>query len=82
MSNLVCPNCGSNDVQIQAVAVQKKKHHGLIYWLCFGWFIDMLLWIFLTLPRLIIAIFKPKRTKTVIQSNAVCQSCGKTWKVS
>ncbi len=75
-----CPKCGSNNVNVQAVSIVKNKHHGVIYWLCFGWFIDLMLWIFLTLPRLIVAIFKPKGVKTKVKSFAVCQNCGYKWK--
>ncbi|MBU5487037.1 hypothetical protein KQI77_02525 [Clostridium sp. MSJ-8] len=76
-----CPKCGSNNVNVQAVSIVKNKHHGVIYWLCFGWFIDLMLWVFLTIPKLIVAIFKPKKVKTKVKSFAVCQNCGHKWKV-
>lgn len=76
-----CPKCGSNNVNVQAVSIVKNKHHGVIYWLCFGWFIDLMLWIFLTIPRLIVAIFKPNKVKTKVKNFAVCQNCGHKWKV-
>ena len=76
-----CPKCGSNNVNVQAVSIVKNKHHGIIYWCCFGWLIDLMLWIFLTLPRLIVAIFRPKGVKTKVKSYAICQNCGNKWKV-
>lgn len=76
-----CPKCGSENVNVQAVSIVKNKHHGAIYWLCFGWLIDIFLWIFLTVPRLIVAIFRPKGVKTKVKSYAVCQNCGHKWKV-
>lgn len=76
-----CKKCGSENVNVQAIGIVKNKHHGVMYWLCFGWFIDLMLWIFLTMPRLIVAIFRPKGVKTKVKSYAVCQECGYKWKV-
>ena len=75
-----CKKCGSENVNVQAIEVVKSKHHGFFYW-CIGWFIDLMLWIFLTMPRLIVAIFRPKKVKTKIKSYAVCQDCGHKWKI-
>lgn len=81
---MICQKCGSENVNVQMVSETKlkKKHHGILYWLCFGWLIELLLWFFLTLPMLIIKIFKPKnyKTKTIHKSMFVCQSCGFNWK--
>lgn len=75
-----CKKCGSENVQVQRIAVTKKKKKGLGYWL-FGWIIDLLLWLFLTIPRLIWAVIRPRKTKTKIHSEAVCQNCGYSWKL-
>ena len=80
---MTCPKCGSSNINVQMVSETKlkKKHHGIIYWICFGWLIEIFLWIFLTLPMLIIAIFRPKKykTKTKHKSMCVCQNCGNHW---
>lgn len=82
---MICPKCGSENVNVQVVSETKlkKKHHGLIYWLCCVWLLDLMLWLFLTLPRLIVAIFKPTKykTKTIHKSMWVCQNCGHKWYV-
>ena len=78
---MTCPRCGSNHVDVQAVSMVRNRPHGLFYWLFFGWLIDLLLWIFWTIPRLIIAIVFPRRTTTRIRSEAVCQRCGRHWRV-
>jgi hypothetical protein len=52
---------------------------GVLYWLFIGWWLEMIMWVFLTLPWLIIKIFKPKEYK--ITSMAVCQDCGYSWRV-
>ena len=75
-----CKKCGSENVNVQAIGVVKNKHHGIFYW-CIGWLVDLMLWIFLTMPRLIVAIFRPKKVKTKIKSYAVCQDCGHKWKI-
>ena len=80
-----CPKCGSSNVNVQMVSESKlkTKHHGILYWICCVWIFDLLLWIFLTIPRLIVAIFGGKKQKLVTKhrSVAVCQSCGNNWKV-
>jgi len=60
---MACKKCNSENVQVQRVSVTKRKKKGISYWL-FGWFIDFMLWLFLTFPRLLVAIFAPKKTKT------------------
>lgn len=76
-----CKKCGSKNVNVQAVTVTKKKGKGIFYWLFFGWALDIMLWVFLTLPRLIFAIFRPRKTKSVVKSVAVCQQCGNQWNI-
>lgn len=80
-----CPKCGSENVNVQVVTETelKKKTHGLLYWLFIGWWLKPCLWLFLTLPMIIIAIFKPKeyKTETHIHKMVVCNNCGKSWRV-
>lgn len=80
-----CPKCGSENVSVQIVTKSKlvDKHHGVIWWLCVGWWWLFFKWIFLTLPALLFKIFGHKRQKikTKTFKEAVCQSCGHSWKV-
>lgn len=76
-----CSKCGSENVNIQAVTTTVKKHHSVLYWIFIGWWLEVIMWLFLTLPWLIIKIFKPNKTKDVTHSEAVCQNCGYRWKV-
>lgn len=76
-----CVKCGSENVTVQAVTTVKSKKHGCIYWLFIGWWLEPIMWIFLTLPWLFIKIFKPNKVKSKINSIAVCQNCGKHWKI-
>lgn len=83
---MTCSKCGSENVSIQMVQDMKlkKKHHGIFYWLFFGWLIDMMLWIFLTIPMLIIKIFRGKKQKLVTKQRkmAICQNCGNQWQLA
>lgn len=79
-NKLVCKKCGSENIQVQKISAQVKKKKGLMYW-SIGWLIDLGLWLFLTLPRLIIQIFKPTKTVTKTDTVAVCQNCGNDWKI-
>lgn len=80
-----CPKCGSENCSVQVVTETelKEKKHGLIWWLCVGWWWIPIKWLVFTLPALIIAIFKSKKykTKTHTKKIAVCNSCGKSWNV-
>lgn len=80
-----CPKCSSTNVTVQAVNETSlvTKHHSIIWWVCFGWYWVPLKWLFLTVPALIVKLFRPKRykTKNVIKSRAVCQNCGYSWSV-
>lgn len=78
-----CPKCGSENVQTTVVneVKLKNKHHGVLYWLCVGWYWEPIKWLCLTVPALIVAIFKPKKQKAVNKQKTVhvCQSCGHSW---
>lgn len=80
-----CPKCGSENCSVQVVTETelKEKKHGIIWWLCVGWWWVPIKWLVFTLPALIIAIFKPKKykTKTHTKKVAVCNNCGKSWNV-
>lgn len=83
MSNITCPSCGSSIVHVQATAIQKPQpRHGIVYWLLVGWWLHPILWLWATIPMLIWRLINPNRkTKTEVHSIAVCQSCGKSWRV-
>lgn len=76
-----CSRCKSENVSVQAVTTTKNKKHGLMYWLFIGWWLEPTMWIFLTIPWLIIKIFKPNKVSSKTHSEAVCQSCGNRWKI-
>lgn len=83
---MTCNKCGSSNVNVQMVTDSKlkTKHHGIIYWICIGWWLKTLLWIFLTLPMLLGTLFGHKKQKIVTKhsSMAVCQDCGNSWKIN
>jgi len=80
-----CPKCGSNNVNIQNVQQMylKNKHHGILYWLFIGWWLQPMLWIFFPLWMLLISIFGDKKQKMVTKNKrmAICQNCGYSWRV-
>ena len=82
---MTCPKCGSENVTVQVLTETqlKEKKHGVIWWLCVGWWWVPCKWLVFTLPALIVAIFKPKgyKTKSVHKKMAVCNNCGKSWRV-
>lgn len=62
---MTCPKCKSENIQVQTVnEVKEKRKKGCLYWLFIGWWWEPMAWLFLTLPKLIIAIFG-KHTKVV-----------------
>ena len=79
---MTCPKCGSNNVNVQAVAHVKTKGKGCLYWLIIGWWLELLLWAFLTIPMIFAKLFGGKgKVKTKVKSHAVCQNCGYSWKI-
>lgn len=82
---MTCPKCGSQNVNVQIVneTQLKTKHKGVLYWLFVGWWWLPIKWLFLTIPALIVKIFKPKKqkVKNIQHSMCVCQTCGHTWEI-
>ncbi|MBN1058579.1 hypothetical protein [Clostridium botulinum] len=76
-----CKKCGSENITVQAVTTLKNKHKGIIYWLFIGWWLEMMLWLFLTIPKLIFELFKPNKIKSKTHSEAICQNCGYRWEI-
>ena len=76
-----CKRCGSSFVNIQAVTTLKRKRHSIFYWLLIGWWFELIMWIFFTLPWLIIKILKPAKYKSKVHKEAICQNCGYSWRV-
>lgn len=111
MDGILCPNCGSTNVESsifqeeigsKTVTKTKSKYkeggHKLGWWLTIGWlwwFIDLLLWIFFFLLRLILRLFSSaykkkkgkgketstSKTKKEIRYRTVylCKNCGNNW---
>ena len=75
-SLLECPKCHSHNVNVHPVTETKVKNRG-----CFGW----LLWIFLAVITcgliIIIPLLTNTKSKSVTRTEAVCQNCGKRWRV-
>lgn len=80
-----CSRCGSENVNVQMVTESKlkSKHRSIFWWIFIGWWLESFLWLFLTIPRLLAALFGHKKQKLVTKhkSIAVCQNCGYNWTV-
>lgn len=80
---MVCPKCGSNNVNVQMVTETqlKRKGRGLFWWVFIGWWWIPIKWICFFWLALLAKIFAPKRQKLVQKhkSIAVCQACGNNW---
>ena len=82
---MVCSKCGSDNVAIQVVneAHLKNKHHGILWWLCIGWWWIPTKWLIFTIPALIFKIFGIGKRKKIVNKQKkmyVCQKCGESWK--
>lgn len=82
---MTCPKCNSTNVNVNVVNEVKLKnqHHGIIWWICVGWWWLPIKWLCLTLPALLAKIFIPKKQKAInIQKTmCVCQDCGNSWQI-
>ena len=80
-----CPNCGSENVNVQVVNVvqikDNKPSYGCLWWLFIGWWWIPIKWLIIGIPLLLIRIFGKKKQTVVNRGVAVkvCQNCGKTW---
>lgn len=106
---MTCPKCGSENVTTQTFqenrgsttitktkSKYKEKGHGCLWWLCIGWWwwiVDLLLWIFLFVPRFCVQLFKKKKYKGKSKSVSttvndvsyttvcLCGDCGNRWNI-
>ena len=83
---MICPNCGSQDVQVQTFQENRgsrtktrqrsktvEKRHGCLWWILGGWMlliIDMLMWVFLFPINFIRHLFY-KRKRYVTEGTTV-----------
>jgi len=63
------------------VGITNIKKKGCLYWLIIGWWLRPILWLYFFIPMLFLKLFGRNKVQTNIQSTAVCQSCGNSWKV-
>lgn len=82
---MTCPKCNSTNVNVNVINEVKLKnqHHGIIWWICVGWWWLPIKWLCLTLPALLAKIFIPKKQKAinVQKTMCVCQDCGNSWQI-
>lgn len=77
---MICPRCGCPHVNIQVVTNTQTKGKGCLYWLFVGWWLEPLLWVFLTIPMILIKLFSSGgKTVTTSRKVAICQNCGYSW---
>ncbi len=85
-SMLTCPNCGSNNVNIQVINESrlKRKYHSIFWWIFIGWWWVFVKWIVFTIPALICKIFGIGKRQKIVNTTyrmMVCQNCGNTTKL-
>jgi len=73
---MVCPRCHSQNVHTQIVTDIRTKYRG-----CLGWFLWILLAICTCGLILIIPAITNDKTKTKHKTVAICQNCGKKWRI-
>lgn len=71
-----CPRCGSYNVVIETFTESETKHRG-----CLGWFFWILLACLTLGLILIIPLITNSKTKSRTRVMAVCQTCGKHWRL-
>lgn len=80
---MVCKHCHSPYVVVTYSKEKKPKaRHGVLYWVLVGWWLHPILWVGFTVPMIIWRLIRPnQKTREVGYASAVCQSCGKVWRV-
>lgn len=70
---MICPKCKSENVTVQMSTYMKSQRRSFLW---------NLLWIFCTGGLwLIWMLVRRKKEKKVTQKMAVCNNCGKSWRV-
>ena len=81
---MVCPNCGSTNVNVQMVTDTKlkNKHHSIIWWIFIGWWWIIIKWCVFFVPALFAKLIGHKDKKLVQKHTSmwVCQDCGHHWR--
>jgi len=94
-SRMKCSKCGSDNYIIQRERVRNKEKKGclyflvmnvlfgMIYWtyLLMKWMILFTVWLFILLPKRLIKKEPIKMPEFSVNTIAVCQDCGYSWKV-
>lgn len=70
---MTCPKCKSNNVRVEMNTYMKSQHRSFL-WNLFMIFITAGIW-------LIWMFVRKRKEKRVTIKMAVCQDCGKSWKV-
>lgn len=82
---MVCKKCGSQNVTVQVVTETKvkEKKHGILWWICVGWWWIPIKWLVFTLPAILGKLFGKSKYKVTTKTRkiAVCNDCGKSWDV-
>lgn len=82
---MVCKKCGSQNVTVQVVTETKvkEKKHGILWWICVGWWWIPIKWLVFTLPAILGKLFGKSKYKVTTKTRkiAVCNDCGKSWNV-
>ena len=73
---MICPRCKSLNVSVYPVTEERIKNRG-----CIGWFLWILLAIITCGLILIIPALTNSKSKVKTFTEALCQDCGKRWKV-
>ncbi|PKM63445.1 MAG: hypothetical protein CVU97_00465 [Firmicutes bacterium HGW-Firmicutes-21] len=73
---MICPKCGSDRIFVQAVTKVKTTHRG-----CLGWFFWIILACLTLGLILIIPLLTNSKTKSKTHTEAICQNCGRRWRV-
>lgn len=93
-----CPKCGSSNIKFEhehsstigakqnTVTVVHKnggKGHGILWWLCIGWWYWMLIGWWLAPLKAVFGgggAFNKSVSKEIRRTMCICQGCGYTWK--
>lgn len=78
---MICPRCGSNNVNVNVInEVYQKPQHGVLWWIFIGWWWRILWFIFFGMWYILWrALRGGKKTVNVQRTMCVCQTCGHSW---
>jgi len=81
MISYKCPVCGSTNTEVQTFTYEYVHTRGCLYWLLFGWVVDVIKALIFPLWVLFLDASRPPSSDEAVIKFVVCQNCARHWRL-